>query len=197
MRRTTFDKNSAKSWENATDVVRLTWMGIVDVIGVNTYMTSCDYWHFIIWVSRSTKVTWVHWPRVTSQWPIANRHTFIVWFPEVLNPNLWFIVPKNVPKPLLAHPLCQSSSFGQFEFWPLRRSQPAMLMPFYSGALRMLNVAMGYSNNTLSCSELNREYAGECFRSLRHILATLCVCKSKISFFAKIWPLTCPNEVKC
>ena len=34
----------------------------------------------------------------------------------------------------------------------------------------MLNVTTGYSNNTLSCSELNREHAGEGFRSLRHIL---------------------------
>ena len=30
-------------------------------------------------------------------------------------------------------------------------------MPFYLGALRMLNIATGYSKNTLSCSELNEE----------------------------------------
>ena len=34
----------------------------------------------------------------------------------------------------------------------------------------MLNVATGYSNTTLSCSELNGEHAGEGFRSLRHII---------------------------
>ena len=34
-------------------------------------------------------------------------------------------------------------------------------MPFYFGALRMLNIAAGYSNNTLSCSELNGEHPGE------------------------------------
>ena len=39
-----------------------------------------------------------------------------VGFPEVLNLNLWFIVPKNVSKPLLPHPLGQLSSFDQFEF---------------------------------------------------------------------------------
>ena len=39
----------------------------------------------------------------------------------------------------------------------------------YSRYLRMLNIATGYSNNTLSCSELNGEHAGECFKSLRHI----------------------------
>ena len=33
----------------------------------------------------------------------------------------------------------------------------------------MLNIATGYSNNTLFCSELNREHAGEGFKSLRHI----------------------------
>ena len=37
----------------------------------------------------------------------------------------------------------------------------------------MLNIAAGYSNNTLSCSELNEEHAGEGFRSLRHILTPL------------------------
>ena len=34
----------------------------------------------------------------------------------------------------------------------------------------MLNIATGYSKNTLSCSELNEEHAGEGFRSLRRIL---------------------------
>ena len=37
----------------------------------------------------------------------------------------------------------------------------------------MLHVVMGYSNKTLSCSELNGEHAGECFRSLRHMLTPL------------------------
>ena len=34
-------------------------------------------------------------------------------------------------------------------------------MPCYLGALRMLHVVTGYSNNTLYCSELNGEHAGE------------------------------------
>ena len=42
-------------------------------------------------------------------------------------------------------------------------------MLLYLGALRMLNVATGYSNTTLSCSESNGEHAGEGFRLLRHI----------------------------
>ena len=109
----------------------------------------------------------------------------------MLNPNLWFIVPKNVSKPLLPHSLGQSSSFNQFEFWPLRRSQSAGVMSFYLGALRMLNIATGYSNYTLSCSELNGKHASDSFRSLRHILLPLWACKSQKSQFSRkfdLWP---------
>ena len=105
---------------------------------------------------------------------------------------MWFIVPKNVSKPLLPHPLGQSSSFDQFEFWPLRRCQPARVMPLYFGALRMLNTGTGYSSNTLSCSELNRgEHARQGFRSLRHILTPLWACKAKRCHFSRkldLWP---------
>ena len=109
----------------------------------------------------------------------------------MLNLNLWFIVPKNVSKPLLPHPLGQSPSFDQFEFWPLRRWQPGRVMPFYLGALRMLNIATGYSKNTLSCAELNGEHAGKGFRSLRHILTPLWACKSQKCNFSRkfdLWP---------
>ena len=109
----------------------------------------------------------------------------------MLNPNLWFIVDKNVSKPLLHQPLGQSSSLDQFEFWPLRRWQPARLMPFYLGALRMLHVVTGYSNSTLSCSELNGEHVGVGFRSIRHILTPLWACKSKKCHFSRkfdLWP---------
>ena len=109
----------------------------------------------------------------------------------MLNPNLWFIVDKNVSKPLLPQPLGQSSSLDQFEFWPLWRWQPARVMPFYLGALCMLHVVTEYSNNTLSCSELNGEHAGEGFRSIRHILTQLWACKSKKCHFSRkfdIWP---------
>ena len=109
----------------------------------------------------------------------------------MLNLNLWFIVSKNVSIPLLPHPFGQSSSFDQFEFWPLRRWRPARVMPFYLGALRMLNIATGYSNNTLSCSELNGEHAGENFRSLRDILTPLWACKTKKCHFSRKfdrWP---------
>ena len=64
-------------------------------------------------------------------------------------------------------------------------------MPFYLGALRMLNIATGYINNTLSCSELNGEHAGEGFRSLRHILTPLWACKAQNVIFREkfdIWP---------
>ena len=47
----------------------------------------------------------------------------------------------------------------------------------------MLNIAAGYSNNTLSCSELNGEHAGEGFRSLRHILTPLLAFKAKNVIF--------------
>ena len=104
---------------------------------------------------------------------------------------MWFIVDKNVSKPLLPQLLGQSSSSDQSEFWPLRRWQPARVMPFYLGALRMPYVVTGYSNNTLSCSELNGEHAGEGFRSIRHILTPLWVCKLKKCHFSRkfdIWP---------
>ena len=71
-------------------------------------------------------------------------------------------------------------------------------MPFYLGALRMLHVVMGYSNATLSYSELNGQHAGEGCRSLRHILRPLWACEAKkMSCFTNIWPLTWPNQVKC
>ena len=104
---------------------------------------------------------------------------------------MWFIVDKNVSKPLFPQPLGQWSSLDQFEFWPLRRWQPARVMPFYLGALRMLHVVTGYSNNTLSCSELNGEHAGEGFRSIRHILTPLLACKAKKCHFSwkfDLWP---------
>ena len=64
-------------------------------------------------------------------------------------------------------------------------------MPFYLGALRMLNIATGYSKNTLSCSEWNEEHAGECFRSPRHILTPVWACKAKKCHFSRkfdLWP---------
>ena len=77
IRGTTFDKISAKSWANTTWRAR----GAIDLNGDSwcdwcQYMTSCDAWHCIIWVSRSTKVTWCHWPQLASQWQITNRHMF-------------------------------------------------------------------------------------------------------------------------
>ena len=107
----------------------------------------------------------------------------------MLNLNLWFIVPKNVSKPLLPYPLGQSPSFDQFEFWPLRRWRPARVMPFYLGALRMLNIATGYSKNTLTCLELSEEHAGEGFRSPRHILTPLWACKAKKCHFSRKFDL--------
>ena len=129
IRGTTFDNISAKSWVNAT------WRGAIDLNGDSwwdwcQYMTGCDPWHRARRGWRSTKVTWGHWPRLNSQWQITNRHS-LEGFPEVLNLNLWFIVPKNVSKALLPHTLGQSSSFDQFEFWPLRWWRPARVMPFY------------------------------------------------------------------
>ena len=102
-----------------------------------------------------------------------------------------FIGDKNVSKPLLPQHLGQSSSLDQFEFWPLRRWQPARVMPCYLGALRMLHVVTVYSNNTLSCSELNGEHVGEGFRSIRHIRTPLLACKSEKCQFTRkfdLWP---------
>ena len=60
-----------------------------------------------------------------------------------------------------------------------------------STMLRMLHVVTGYSNNTLSCSELNGKHAGEGFRSIRHILTPILVCKAKKNHFSRkfdLWP---------
>ena len=56
---------------------------------------------------------------------------------------------------------------------------------------------MLFCNGTQYCSELNREHAGECFRSLRRMGSPLWACKCETSVFAEIWHLTWPNEVKC
>ena len=53
----------------------------------------------------------------------------------------------------------------------------------------MLHVVTGYSNNTLSCSELNGEHAGEGFRSIRHILTPLLACKAKKCHFSRKFDL--------
>ena len=72
---TTFDRISAKSWVSAT------WSSAID-LNVDSwcdwcqYMTSCDRWPCITWVSRSSnsKVTWGYWPWLTSQWPYDHTH---------------------------------------------------------------------------------------------------------------------------
>ena len=74
-KRNNLRKISAKSWVNAT------WRGAIDLNGDSwwdwrQYMTGCDPWHCARWGSRSTKVTWGHWPRLISQWQITNRHMF-------------------------------------------------------------------------------------------------------------------------
>ena len=165
-------------------------------------MFRCDSWHFIILVSRSTKVTWGHGPRLTSQWPIANCRMFS-WVSCGAESKFVVHCSQKRPQTTSSSPssLGQSSSFGDFEFWPLRRWQTARVMLFYLGALATTyaKCCAEYSNNTLSCSELNREHAGECFRSLRYdtYLRRYERVKLKMSFFAKIWPLIWPNEVKC
>ena len=74
-KRNNLRKISAKTWVNAT------WRGAIDLNGDSwwdlcPYMTGCDPWHCARWGSRSTKVTWGHWPRLNSQWQITNRHMF-------------------------------------------------------------------------------------------------------------------------
>ena len=74
-KRNNLRKISAKSWVNAT------WRGAIDFNGDSwwdwcQYMTGCDPWHCDRWGSRSNKVTWGHWPRLTSQWQITNQHMF-------------------------------------------------------------------------------------------------------------------------
>ena len=74
-KRNNLRKISAKTWVNAT------WRGAIDLNGDSwwdwcQYMTGCNPWHCARWGSRSTKVTWGHWPRLNSQWQITNRHMF-------------------------------------------------------------------------------------------------------------------------
>ena len=167
-KRNNLRKISAKSWINAT------WRGAIDLNGDSwrdwcQYMTGCDPWHCARWGS-------------------------IVGFPELLNLNLWFIVPKNVSKPLLPHPRGQSPSFDQFEFWPLRRWRPARVMPFYLGALRMLNIATGYSKKHSILFRIERGTRWWRFQiATTHTDAAISVQSQKMSLFAKIWPLTWPN----
>ena len=54
---------------------------------------------------------------------------------------------------------------------------------------RMLHVVKRYSNNTLCCSELNGEHAGEGFRSIWHILTQLWACKAKKCHFSRKFDL--------
>ena len=70
-KRNNLRKISAKSWVNAT------WRGAIELNGDSwwdwcQYMTGCDPWHCARWGSRSTKVTWGHWPRLNSQWQITD-----------------------------------------------------------------------------------------------------------------------------
>ena len=52
------------------------WLGWGYLMSWCQYMTGCDSWHCARWVSRSSKVTWGHWPRLNSQWQITNWHMF-------------------------------------------------------------------------------------------------------------------------
>ena len=131
--------------------------------------------------------TWGHWPRLASQWPIANRHMFsgVSWGAESE-----FVVycSKHVPK-TTSSPSPWSIIVVQ-PIWILTVTA-MIVMPFYLVLLCMLNIATGYSNNALSCSEWDREHAGESFRSLRHIVTPLLACKYKKCHFSRkfnLWP---------
>ena len=55
-----------------------------------------------------------------------------------------------------------------------------------SGTLCATNVSLINSNNALYCSELNREYAAEGFRSLRFVVYDIYACKFvKLPIFRK------------
>ena len=111
-------------------------MGIVDEIGVNTWLdvtldTAPDEF---LGQLRSPEVTD---PRLNSQWQITNRHMFsgVSWGAESES-----VVHLQTTS---SHPLGQSSSFDPFEFWPLRRWRPARVMPIYLGTIQMLNPRPG------------------------------------------------------
>ena len=92
--------------------------------------------------------------------------------------------PPHIRGPQSKGPRGPSAPEGLFQFflpegapWA-RRRQPYRIcgicgMGGTPLALRMLHVVTGYSNNTLSCSELIGEHAGEDFISIRHILTQL------------------------
>ena len=159
-------------------------------------MTSCDPWLCTTWVSRSSKVTWGHWPRLTSQWQIANRHMLsgVSWGAESefvvhCSQKRLQTTSSSSPRPIIV--------IRSIRILTVTAVTASGVMPFYLGTLRMLNIATGFSNYTLSCSELNGEHAGEGFRSLRHILLPLWACKSQKCRFSRkfdLWPdLTRPN----
>ena len=186
---TTFGNISAKSCVNAT------WRGAIDLNGDSwcdwcQYMTSCDPWLCTTWVSRSSKVTWGHWPRLTSQWQIANRHMLsgVSWGAESefvvhCSQKRLQTTSSSSPRPIIV--------IRSIWILTVTAVTASGVMPFYLGTLRMLNIATGFSNYTLSCSELNGEHAGEGFRSLRHILLPLWACKSQKCRFSRkfdLWP---------
>ena len=84
--------------------------------------------------------------------------------------NLWFIVPKkrfqttSSPSPW---PIIVIGSILILTVTAMTASEGDAVLLRSTTLLRMLHVVTGYKNNTLSCSELNGEYAGEGFRLLR------------------------------
>ena len=79
------------------------------------------------------------------------------------------ILEFHISPPNLAHSHVEIKEFRPFLTQVAGAQAPTTEYETTPLALRMLNIATGYSKNTLSCSELNGEHAGEGFRSLRHI----------------------------
>ena len=106
---------------------------------------------------------------------------------------MWFIVDKHVSKPLLQEtpwPIIVIGPIWILTVTAMTASKGDAVL-LRSTALRILHVVTGYSNNTLSCSELNGEHAGEGSRSIRHIWRRYERVKPKKCHFSRkfdLWP---------
>ena len=153
-------------------------------------MTSCDPWLCTTWVSRSSKVTWGHWPRLTSQWQIANRHMLsgISWGAESefvvhCSQKRLQTTSSSSPRPIIA--------IRSIWILTVTAVTASGVMPFYLGTLRMLNIATGFSNYTSILFRIERGTRWWRFQiATTHTFAAMSVKIPKMSIFAKIWPLT-------
>ena len=123
-------------------------------------------------------------------------------FPEVLNPNMRFIVLKNACNPLLYHSLGQSIGIEPVSILigvcP-SHSRSAMLMLFYLGALLILYIVTRYTT-ALFMVRRGRKMKVKLVKVSDRCVTWFC-CYERLSlkniFFSYMCHLTWSKEVKC